>query len=50
MAISYGIEAPEPDPDGVGLQAPVRYVVLIESAAAGGRLARLFLADLADGF
>lgn len=45
MAISYGIEAHEADPDGAEPQAPVRYVVLIDSAASGGRLARLFLAD-----
>lgn len=44
MALSYGIEAPGPENPGEP-QAPVRYVVLIDSAGEGGRLALLFLAD-----
>lgn len=44
MSQGYGIEAPHAHAGGPA-QRPVRYVVLIDSASAGSRLARLFLED-----
>jgi len=42
MTQTYGIEAQPAARDGPQLP-PVRYLVLIDSAAQGGRLARLYL-------
>jgi hypothetical protein len=44
MAQTYGIES-QPKRRGEPRLPPVRYLVLIDSAAQGGRLARLYLAS-----
>lgn len=44
MAQTYGIEA-QPSPRGEAQLPPVRYLVLIDAAAQGSRLARLYLAS-----
>lgn len=43
MAQVFGIEVPHPRQPQPAPQSPVRYLVLIDSAATGGRLARLLL-------
>jgi hypothetical protein len=44
MAQTFGIEA-QPSPRGEAQLPPVRYMVLIDAAAQGGRVARLYLAS-----
>ena len=48
MGQTYGIEAAHPEHKHDTAQPPVRYMVLIDSASAGGRVARLFLDTLQE--
>lgn len=48
MGQTYGIEAAQGERKHEPAQPPVRYMVLIDSAGAGGRVARLFLATLQE--